>query len=696
MINRLREPTLETIGLGAVLDIFRNGRLPVDSESMVEQVFGKPGERGALVISGANGIVGAGKTMQLGSRLTPFEVPIVALDLPGAPDGIGKQYPGLVRAFGRDTANRIMSHITRLSYDGASLPPDLEAFRPKFLLEAIPEILELKRAHYRMFRETFPDIEIRSVTSGFPSSELGVGIAHPAFPHEINKVWEVVEPEPSPITQMLWSLGLIPVPVSDHWSFILDVLFCGITLNSLKYHRASNMPFWKIDKLVRKLVGPNPLRAHDAIGAKGANFLTWSCLHHLSEKYGEVFRPTPELVERKETGQNWYPPNHFRPLVNWSLAEEEDREFRTWILGPLFQATSLMLHEERGHLSHLNAMGELCAQFRRGILAVMRDHSPEALVETVEAYHELEPQAARNGWHPDTFQLLESPEWQQLYVNAEHDGAVGVVTISRESYNGDVDSELNRALDWLRREGVERVIVTGDFHLSTQMVGADTNEFFPALEDPDEGVRIASSWSRTARRLNDDFEISIGFVNGKRCLGGFLELLVHCHYLIAVEDAQLGMPEVTLPVVPGMEGCHWPFRKARQEDWPKLVQLLLGGSPVKAGDSVGWLVDYAGPIEDALRTAWNVVTDGDHQLRKRTVGKEALNGVPKEIRGLPDPDTPATETARQAIVDCIDHACHVSLADALTAQAKHSADFMVSPTCRQGQIGSEYAKTMKV
>ena len=34
------------------------------------------------------------------------------------------------------------------------------------------------------------------------------------------------------------------------------------------------------------------------IGAKGADFLTWSCLHHLSETYGDLFTPTPELVER--------------------------------------------------------------------------------------------------------------------------------------------------------------------------------------------------------------------------------------------------------------------------------------------------------------------------------------------------------------------------------------------------------------
>ena len=69
-------------------------------------------DRGALVISGANGIVGAGKTMQLGARLEPFGVPIVALDLPGAPDGIGRQYRGLASTFGRAQADRIMDSLS--------------------------------------------------------------------------------------------------------------------------------------------------------------------------------------------------------------------------------------------------------------------------------------------------------------------------------------------------------------------------------------------------------------------------------------------------------------------------------------------------------------------------------------------------------------------------------------------------------
>ena len=288
------------------------------------------------------------------------------------------------------------------------------------------------------------------------------------------------------------------------------------------------------------------------------------------------------------------------------------------------------------------------------------------------------------------------PAWQQLYVNAEHDGAVGVVTISRESYSAAVDAELNRALDWLKAAGIGSVIVTGDFHLATQMVGADTSDFYPALEDEKEGVRVSSEWSRTARRLESEFKISVGFVNGKRCLGGFLELLAHCHYLVTVEDAQLGFPEVTLPVVPGMEGCHWTFRKAKEGDWPKLVHLLLSGRPVRARDAVGWLADFAAPLEGALQTAWQIATDGSHGLKRRVVATEALSGVPTTVGDLSDADGPAGDAARKAIMDCVQGACGVPLADALAVQSKHSGAFMVTKLCLGGVVGAEFKKTMKV
>jgi enoyl-CoA hydratase/carnithine racemase/3-hydroxyacyl-CoA dehydrogenase len=695
MGSAIRQSSLQTLGVGSVLGIFQRGALPVNTGDLVDQVFGAGNDRGCLVVSGANGIVGAGKTTQLASRLAPFGITVAALDFPGAPAGLSRQYAGLARSFGKKQASQIMSNVIQFTYDGKNLPKQLATLKPKFLLEAVPEILEIKRAHYELFRSAFPGIQIRSVTSGFPARELGVGIAHPAFPHEINKVWEIVEPKPSAVTQLLWALGLIPVMVSDEWSFVLDVLFCGLMLAACRYNETSNMPFWKIDKFVRQQLGPNPFRAHDVIGAKGSSFLTWSCLDHLAKHYGPLFEPAKSLTERKESGQNWYPHNHFRPIVNWSLDEEERAELDVAMLGPVFQTTSLLLHEQRSTHSQLNAIGELCAQFRQGALALARRHGTDGVAKIVAAYHTRFPAAATSPWYPDEFNRMDSPEWRQLYVNAEHDGHAGVITISREAYSQDVDAELNRAIDWLKAEGISRVIVTGDFHLSTQMTGAEITDFFPALKEEAYGVALSERWSRTARRLYYEFTLSVGFVNGKRCLGGFLELLQHCHYLVAVETADLGMPEVTLPVVPGMEGCHWILRKATPESRDTVLRFLLEGSPVKARDAVGWLIEYAGPLGDCIKACWSIAK-GEAGIARRAVNESPIHDLVEAPAGLSEAANPNTETARRAILKAIEDSCRRPLTDALAVQAKHSAAFMCSPACRTGAIGSAYEKTVSV
>ena len=221
-----------------------------------------------------------------------------------------------------------------------------------------------------------------------------------------------------------------------------------------------------------------------------------------------------------------------------------------------------------------------------------------------------------------------------------------------------------------------------------------SSEFFPALQSEEDGVRIAGPWSQTARRLNDDFAVSIGYITGKRCLGGMLELLTHCHYLVSEEGATLGMPEVTLPVVPGMEGCHWPFRKTGSGEWPMLVRLLLNGAPVRAGEAVGWLIDYAGPREEALKTAWSIATGGSHGLPRRELESGVLQGLPTEIGGLADSGDPATEAARRAIMDSIQISCRVTLNEALSVQTKLSAEFMTTPHCKKGRVGAEYARTV--
>ncbi|NIP14938.1 MAG: hypothetical protein GWM88_09500 [Pseudomonadales bacterium] len=73
-----------------------------------------------------------------------------------------------------------------------------------------------------------------------------------------------------------------------------------------------------------------------------------------------------------------------------------------------------------------------------------------------------------------------------------------------------------------------------------------------------------------------------------------------------------------------------------------------------------------------------------------------LKDIPTEVGDLPAADSPAMETARAAIIECLRQACATPLSEALAVQAKASADFLASATCREGQVGAEYTRTMSV
>ncbi len=174
--HAMRPSTLETLGLGSVLDLIRKGRLPVSAGELVDRVFGAAPHRGCIcrVRRQRHCRCGQDHAARVAARARSGCLSWRSI-FPGCRTASVPSTPGLVRAFGADRAAAIMGNVIRLAYDGSHLPSQLDALSPRFLLEAVPEDLEIKRAHYEVFRAAFPEIEIRSVTSGFPQSELGVG-----------------------------------------------------------------------------------------------------------------------------------------------------------------------------------------------------------------------------------------------------------------------------------------------------------------------------------------------------------------------------------------------------------------------------------------------------------------------------------------------------------------------------------------
>ena len=94
----------------------------------------------------------------------------------------------------------------------------------------------------------------------------------------------------------------------------------------------------------------------------------------------------------------------------------------------------------------------------------------------------------------------------------------------------------------------------------------------------------------------------IAAINGN-CLGGGMEIALACHYRIAAQGVNLGLPEVKLGLLPGSAGTQ---RMPRIIGLPNALELMLTGDFVKAQKAATMgLVDEVVPLERLDQAAMN-------------------------------------------------------------------------------------------
>ena len=158
-------------------------------------------------------------------------------------------------------------------------------------------------------------------------------------------------------------------------------------------------------------------------------------------------------------------------------------------------------------------------------------------------------------------------------------GPVAVITMDKPPVNSlgaALRAGIADALDQANANAAVRAIVlTGTARAFS--AGADVTEFGTpnAAREPNLRVVIAM--------LEDNPKPVVGAIAGQ-CLGGGLELAMGCHFRVASADANLGLPEVKLGLLPGAGGTQ---RLPRLVGLETALNMVVGGNPVAAAKLAG-------------------------------------------------------------------------------------------------------------
>jgi len=146
-------------------------------------------------------------------------------------------------------------------------------------------------------------------------------------------------------------------------------------------------------------------------------------------------------------------------------------------------------------------------------------------------------------------------------------------------------------------ENVKAVIVTGSGEKAF-VAGADINEL--ARNTPITGKQTSERGQFILSFIEKFPKPVIAAINGF-ALGGGCELALACHIRIASEKAQIGLPEVTLGIIPGYGGTQ---RMARLLGRAKALELICTGDRVPATEAerIG-LVNKVVPPDQLLPAA---------------------------------------------------------------------------------------------
>ena len=214
-------------------------------------------------------------------------------------------------------------------------------------------------------------------------------------------------------------------------------------------------------------------------------------------------------------------------------------------------------------------------------------------------------------------------EFNNILVDYHED--IAQVTINRpkklNALNRETISELHQAFSALDKDKeVKAIVLTGSGEKAF-VAGADISEF--ADFSVEQGGELAAKGQEELFSFVEEMGTPIiAAINGF-ALGGGLELAMSCHFRIASENAKMGLPEVSLGVIPGYGGTQ---RLPLLIGKGRAMELILTASMINAEKALNYgLVNHVVPLEELLPLAMQLA---EKMVQNSPVAmKHAINAV---------------------------------------------------------------------
>ena len=225
---------------------------------------------------------------------------------------------------------------------------------------------------------------------------------------------------------------------------------------------------------------------------------------------------------------------------------------------------------------------------------------------------------------------------------------VGILTISRPEVLNALNRSMLEELDSflvavVPREGIRALVVTGAGEKAF-VAGADIKEM--RMFDLPGILAFCELGQRVALRLETMDAVTIAAVNGY-AFGGGLEIALACDFIYASRTAKLGLPEVTLGLIPGFGGTQ---RLARAVGTRRAKEIILSGQPITADEAhaiglVNRVVDGNGLLDACLEVASQICRNAFGAVAR---AKRSIND------GIDLPLAEGLELEKQAFVRAFD------------------------------------------